>query len=280
MNDPVLHAIERWTEKGMIGPEVASSLTAEATEWAERSGSRSAQYAVATAGAVVAVIAAATFLSWAWPTLEDTGQAIVLGLIGVGLQAIGLGVEGRIRWRPVGYLLQVAGLAILLIAVVHSERVWSDGSAVAMLFGALALLTPLAMIPVTAPRNSFMPAVHTAFGYAFLFLFLDRALGLEWEQSIWVLDLVLIASLVAFAMRFRRDPEGSGWAVGALVAALFAGMILVILTGVGPLDRGEDAVLGADLWYLVIAVLTLWGIHQPDPHLRRPWYPGVLSWLV
>ena len=41
-------------------------------------------------------------------------------------------------------------------------------------------------------------------------------------------------------IRFQRDPEGSGWAAGALVAGLFAGMILILLTGLGPLDQSKS----------------------------------------
>jgi hypothetical protein len=144
----------------------------------------------------------------------------------------------------------------------------------------VALATPVVMIPMTVPRNSFMPAVHTAFGYGFLYLFLDRALGIGWEEAIWILDLVLVVSLVAFGLRFRRDPYGSSWAVGSLVAGLFAGMILVLLTGLGPLDRGDGAILGLDLWYALVVGLTVWAIHQPDEALRRSWYPAVLAWLV
>lgn len=280
MNDPVLHAIHRWAEKGLVGRETAAALTAEATEFGKRSDSRSAQYALATAAAIVSVIAAATLLRWAWPSLQAPGQAIMLGVIGIGLQAFGLRMEDGARWRPVGYLLQVAGLGILLLAVGHSERAWSDRTLAAMLIGAVALATPLVMIPFTAPRNAFMPAVHTAFGYAFLYLFLDRAVGMTWQEAIWVLDLVLIVSVVAFGLRFRRDPYGSSWAVGALVAGLFSGMVLMFLTGIGPLDRGDHAVLGLDLWYGVVVAITLWGIHQPRPELKRAWYTSVLAWLV
>ncbi len=280
MSDHVQDAIGRWVEKGLVTPEQASTLSDEAAEWGEAAGSRSAQYALATAAAIVSIVAAATFLGWAWTLLDRRGEALILAGVAVILQVLGLKIEHRTRWRPVAYLLQVAGLGILLLAVGHSERAWADRSPVAAGFAFLALAIPLAMVPVTSYRNQFMPAVHTAFGYGFLYLFLDRALGMDWEEAIWVLDLVLMASLTFFALRFRRDPEGSGWAVGALVAGLFAGMILILLTGLGPLDRGDEAILGLDLWYGVVVLLTLWGIHQPDPGLSRPWYGTVLAWLV
>ncbi|MDH3223248.1 MAG: DUF2157 domain-containing protein, partial [Gemmatimonadota bacterium] len=280
MSDHVQDAIGRWVEKGLVSPEQASSLSEEAADWGKAAGSRSAQYALATAAAIVSIVAAATFLGWAWTLLDRRGEALILAGVAVTLQVLGLRIEHRTRWRPVAYLLQVAGLGILLLAVGHSERAWADRSPIAAGFAFLALATPLAMVPLTSQRNQFMPAVHTAFGYGFLYLFLDRALGMDWEEAIWVLDLVLLASLAFFALRFRRDPEGSGWAVGALVAGLFAGMILILLTGLGPLDRGDEAILGLDLWYAVVVLLTLWGIHQQDPSLSRPWYGGVLAWLV
>ncbi|NNM31505.1 MAG: hypothetical protein HKO53_00480 [Gemmatimonadetes bacterium] len=280
MSDPVQDAIGRWLEKDLVTPGQATALSNEAAAWTEEAGSRKAQYALATAAAVVSIVAAATFLGWAWSVLGRTGESLVLVAVAIALKGLGMYMEDRRRWRPVAYLLQVAGLGILTVAVAHSERAWADQSALGSLFGFIALATPLVMIPVTAQRNPFMPAAHTAFGYAFLYLFLDRALGLDWEEAIWILDLVLLASLAFFALRFRRDPEGSEWAVGALVAGLFAGMVLTLLTGLGPLDRGDEAILGLDLWYGLLVALTLWAIHQPDPALRRPWYGGILAWLV
>ena len=280
MSDSVSDAIRRWVGKGLLTEEQARTLHDEAAEWNEASSQRSAQYAVATAAAIVSVVAAGTFLSWAWRSFDESGQALVLVVVAVLLQGLGLRVEGRNRWQPVGYLLQTAGLGILLMAVGHSERAWADGSALAALFGTVALATPVVMIPVTASRNAFMPAVHTAFGYGFLYLFLDRALGMHWEEAIWILDMVMLVSLVLFALRFRRDPHGSAWAVAALVAGLFAGMVLILLTGLGPMDRGDDAVLGLDLWYGLVVGLTLWGIHQPSDDLKRPWYTAVLAWEV
>jgi hypothetical protein len=280
VSDHVRDAIHRWLEKGLVTHSQAEALEAEAAEWSKVAGSRSAQYALATAAAVVSIVAAATFLGWAWSVLGRTGESIVLAVVALVLQGLGMHIETRHRWRPVAYLMQVAGLGILFVAVGHSERAWADRSLWGGLFGFLALATPLVMIPVTSQRNSFMPAAHTAFGYGFLYLFLDRALGLDWEEAIWILDLVLLVSLAFFAMRFRRDPRGSEWAVAALVAGLFSGMVLTLLTGLGPLDRGDDAIIGLDLWYGLVVVLTLWAIHQPDPALQRPWYGGILAWLI
>lgn len=280
MSDQVQDAIDRWRGKQLITEEQAGALTREAEVWAREAGSRKAQYALATAAAVVSIVAAGTFLGWAWSVLGRTGESLVLAAVAVALQGLGMFMEARHRWRPVAYLLQVAGLGILVVAVAHSERAWVDGSPLGALFGVLALATPLVMIPVTAQRNAFMPAVHTAFGYAFLYLFLDRALGLDWEEAIWILDLVLLVSLAFFALRFRRDPEGSEWAAAALVAGLFAGMVLTLLTGLGPLDRGEKAIVGLDLWYGLLVALTLWAIHQPNHALHRSWYGQILAWLV
>ena len=280
MSDQVQDAIGRWLEKDLITQGQADALSGEAATWSREAGSRKAQYALATAAAIVSIVAAATFLGWAWSALGRMGESLVLAAVGLVLQGLGIRLEARFRWRPVAYLLQVAGLGILLVAVAHSERAWADQTPLGALIGVLALATPLVMIPVTAQRNSFMPAAHTAFGYAFLYLFLDRALGMRWEEAIWILDLVLLVSLGFFALRFRRDPEGSEWAVAALVAGLFAGMVLTLLTGLGPLDRGDDAILGLDLWYGIVVGLTLWAMHQPDPALRRPWYGGLLAWLV
>ena len=260
MSDSVSDAIRRWVGKGLLTEEQARTLNDEATEWNEASSQRSAQYAVATAAAIVSVVAAGTFLSWAWRSFDESGQALVLVVVAVLLQGLGLRVEGRNRWQPVGYLLQTAGLGILLMAVGHSERAWADGSALAALFGTVALATPVVMIPVTASRNAFMPAVHTAFGYGFLYLFLDRALGMHWEEAIWILDMVMLVSLVLFALRFRRDPHGSAdgrlprWSPDSSPA-----MVLILLTGLAQWTGGDDAVLGLDLWYGLVVGLTLWG---------------------
>jgi hypothetical protein len=258
-------------------------LREEAIAHAGQAGRRWAQYALAITGAAVLVIAAGVFVDWAWPVMGAGSRAILLAAVGGVLIALGLYLESRDRYIPVSYLLQTAGLVVLLIACAYSGQAWVDGSIGGIIVGILALATPLVLASAAIRRNPVMPAVHTALGYAFLFLFLDRSTTLSNDTVIWILDAVLIVSSVLLVLRLRteaRHGEPPAWLLNAFIASVYAGLVLVFVTAAGPLDLRDNAVWALDLWLVVAAALTLWGIHAAPPGLHRAWYGRQLALCV
>jgi hypothetical protein len=96
---------------------------------------------------------------------------------------------------------------------------------------------------------------------------------------VWILDgvLALMALLLILELRRADDPEDTEWALYAFVTAMYAGFVLIALTGIGPFDLETDAVYPMDLWLLGIVALALWGIHLAPPTLRRGWYERQLA---
>lgn len=281
--DAVHDAIERWRERGLVDDALAGRLREEAVEHEGRSERRWAQYALAITGAIVLIIAAGVFLDWAWPVMGAGARAVLLAVVGGLLIALGIYMESRDRYIPVSYLLQTAGLVVLLIACGYSGQAWVDGSAGGIVVGLLALVTPLVLASLSIQRNPVMPAVHTALGYAFLFMFLDRSTTLSTDTNIWILDGVLLVSTLILVFRLRaaaRSGDPPAWLLNAFVASVYAGLILVFATAAGPLDLRDDAAYAMDLWLIVATALTLWGIHAAPPGLHRAWYGRQLALCV
>ena len=276
-------ALERWQRKGLIAAEQVETLRAEASEHAHRSSRSTFQYVLASTGALILLVAAGVFADWLWPRLELGGRAVVLGVVGVAVHIIGLFVGGRERWRAASYVLQITGLLILLGTYAYSEGAWPDASLGGIVIGLLALLTPL----VTAPRSFLrrdpvMPAAHLALALAFLATFLWRTFGMSGDVIIWILDgvLAVLALLLVFELRRARDAEETEWALNAFVTAMYAGFVLVALTGLGPLRLESRTVYPMDVWLLLMVMLTLWGIHDAPPMLQRTWYEKQLALAV
>ncbi|HSM62278.1 MAG TPA: DUF2157 domain-containing protein, partial [Longimicrobiales bacterium] len=204
----VHEAIDRWEHKGLVGGEVAGALRRETSAEAEAGAGRFGQYVLAGTGAVVLLIAGGVFLDWSWPRMSPSVRSLVLALAGFAVHAGGVRLEGRGRWRPASYLMQTAGLGLLLFAAVYSEQAWVDRTPGAVVVGILALAVPLVLAPRSFRRNVVMPAVHFCAGLAFLAVFLDRALGLSDDGLVWTLDAVLLASTLVFSRLLLRDPDG------------------------------------------------------------------------
>jgi len=68
--------------------------------------------------------------------------------------------------------------------------------------------------------------------------------------------------------------------LAAFAVSLWAGLVLALMTGVGPLDMGEDAVLAMDVWLLLVVAVTLWGIHLSPSEFRRAAYETNLALCV
>lgn len=264
-------ALERWEAARLVSPEQADDLRAEAEAHAEREGRRRGQYLVGITAAVVLILAAGAFTSWAWPQLARGARSTVLAVVGIAVAVAGRALEDRTRWRPAAYLLQTGGMVVLLMAFVHSGEAWSDGSPGGLVVGLLALATPLLAAPGALGRRGPMPAVHAALSLAFLAVFLDRATTLSGDAIVWILDGVLVAMTALLLVRLRRVAAGeeAPWALPAFVGAVYAGLVLVVSTAVGPFGLESDAVWAADAWLAVVTGLTLWGLHRAPPALQR-----------
>jgi hypothetical protein len=258
-------------------------VAAHATE----STGRLSQYLLAVTGAVALVLAGGVFLDWAWPLLGERGRTGVIVLAGVAVLVAGTALEARRRWRPAAYLMQTAGASLLLAAYVYSEEAWTDGSLGGRVVGFLALATPIVLSPRAMRRNVVMPAVHLALGLGFLAVFLDRATTLSGDATVWVLDAVLLVTILGIVGLLRSDPEGERWpwALNAFVMGMGAGFVLVSITAFDVLSLSDEGLLALDAWLAISVALTLWGVHHAPPGLRRGWFGRLLAleclaWIV
>lgn len=281
-NDRVREALDRWEAKGMLPPEVGARLRAEAEEERARSGRRLSQYALAATGALVLVVAVGVLADWLWPLMGAGARSVVLAALGVGVHALGTTLEARRGWRPAGYLLQTAGLVVLLGAFLHSEERWADASAGGVVVGVLSLVTPILAAPRALRRNAVMPAVHLALAFAFLAVFLHRATNLSADTIIWILDGVMVVTAVLLVLQLARsrDVRAPDCVLYAFVAALYTTLVLLVATGLGPLGLRDDTVWAVDVWLAVVVILSLWGIHGAPRALRRDWFEGQLAACV
>ena len=282
----VLEAISRWERKALIQEDLAETLRSEVDETSAAGTARLAQYVLAATAAVVLLIAAGVFVDWAWPRMDDRARTVFLAAVGIGVHLWGARIEATRRWLPAALLMQASGLGVLAFAIIYSERAWADGTAGAIILGVLGLVVPLVLAPRTLRGSTVMPAVHLCFALEFLALFLDRATPVSGNAIIWIIDGVLVAAIVVLVALMRRDPEGKihPWTLNAFAASLYAGFVLVVLTGDQPLDLQEDVAYALDVWLLLVAGVTLWGIHRAPPGLRRDWFEdqlalAMLAWI-
>lgn len=275
-------AIDRWEADGLVSTELAVRLRVEVGRSSEDGTRQLSRYVLAATAAVVLLIAGGLFLDWAWPLVGEGVRAAFLAAVGVGVHFLGARLEWQRRWVPASFLMQTAGLGLVLFALAYSERAWPDASAPSLIAGAAALVWVLAVSARAIRRSAFMPAVHLVALLGYLALFLERSTPLSREGIVWTLDGVLVVAASLLVVLLRGDPSGREhpWALNAFVAALYAGFVLVLATGLGPLDLGRDAALPLDLWLFGVAALTLWGIHRAPEDLRRDWFGTQLAWVL
>jgi len=281
--DGQIHAaIDRWERAHLIAPETAAAMREEVGRHAQSSARRLSQYVLALTGAVVLVIAGGVFLDWAWPLLSEETRSAVLACVGFGVLVLGVRIESSRRWLPASLLMQTAGVALLLVSYVYSERAWPDQTIGGMLVGLAALVTPILLTARAMRRSLVMPAVHMAAGFAFLAVFLDRSTPLPRDAIVWALDLVLAGAILVMVRLLVRDPDGDThpWALNAFTASMAAGFVLVSITAFDTLSMSDEGFLPLDVWLLLCAALTLWGIHRAPPGLRRSWFERLLAWEV
>jgi hypothetical protein len=259
---------------------VAEALRGELVEQTAGETRRWSQYALAATGGAVLIIAGATFLSWAWPEMGYGGQSLTLGIIGLFILGLGLRLHGRGRWGPVAYLLQLAGPVLLIMALAYSENAWPDRSFGGIVAGGLGLLIPVALLALTLRRDPVLAALHAVLAFLFLFLFLDRALGLELQTCLWILDGVLVLGLVFLAIRLR-DESSPEWALNFFTALLYATPVLLVLSGEVLWELEEWTIIPLDLWLVIAALLSLWAMQEGAPvQLKRDWYERQLAYCL
>ncbi|MHB1191714.1 MAG: hypothetical protein ACYC6F_01595 [Longimicrobiales bacterium] len=278
----VSEALERWEEKALITPELARRLRHEAADASVSATARLGQYVVAATAAIVTVIAGALFLQWAWPRMDAAAHTWALAAVGLAVHLWGVRLEIRRRWFPAALLMQTAGLGLLLSAAIYSDNAWADETPGGIAVGIAALAVPFVLGPWSLRRNVAMPAVHLAFAFGFITVFLDRATPLSADAIVWVLDGVLVLVAAVMVTLLHRDPDGRRhpWALNAFVMAIYAAAVLAFFTAIGPLDAGTGAAYPLDVWLLLVVVLTLWGIHRAPEGLRRDWFEVQLAWCL
>lgn len=281
MGSDIQQTLDRWNAKGLIDAELAQTLAAEAKVAERAHGKRTVQYFLAASAAVIVMVAAGVFLSVAWPSLGEGVRTAVLVAGGFAMLVGGKSLEGRSGLAPVGYLLQTAGMGLLLFAYVYSENAWGNDSPLRFAIAAMAFLTPLLTVMLAIRSNHVMPAVNAGFAYAFLMVALHR-LGIDAETGLWIVDAALLATLAVLAHRLlrSRDPESRQWELSAFIASLFAGFPLVGFTAAEAMNLNDQAVFALDLWWAVTVAVVLWAMHAAPVWLRRPWYETLLAGCV
>jgi len=276
-------AIDRWVAAGLIDAETAFELRADVERHASGETRTLSQYLVAATAGTILLIAAGVFLDWAWPLLGDGARSFLLAAAGVAAVVTGVALEGRTRrWLPAAYLLQTSGLGLLLTAFIYSERAWADATGGGLVVGILSLAVPIVLTPRSMRRNAVMPAVHLAMGLVFLAVFLDRAVHLSGDETVWVLDGVLAVALLVLARTLRQEGglERNPWVLNAFVTSMTAGFALVGMTAVGPLDLSDQAVWPLNAWLFLAAALAYWGIESGPDAMPRAWLGQLLAYLL
>jgi hypothetical protein len=277
---PVFQALSRWERKDLLDRELAEALREEVEEEIRGESRRWSQYLLAATGGAVLIVAGGTFLAWAWPEMGFAGQSITLAVVGFLVIGLGMWLPNRGKWVPVAYLLQIAGSVLILMALIHSEKAWADGTLGGWCVGVLGLLLPVALFWRAFREDGVLAGLQAALSFLFLFVFLDRALGLSEETILWILDGVMLVGLGVLAYRLR-DPEVPHWVLSVFLALLLSTLILIIFSADIIWGLEADSIFPLDVWLLTVAGLSLWGLQESAPvHLRRGWYEHQLALCV
>jgi len=103
-SNPVLRALGRWVQKGLLAEETARILREEVEEDLLREGQRWTQFALAATAGAILIIAGATFLAWAWPEMGYAAQSLSLAVVGALVVALGVRLLGPSGLVPSGPL--------------------------------------------------------------------------------------------------------------------------------------------------------------------------------
>jgi len=280
LRETVSGAIERWRSKGLIDEATSRALIAETREHARGQARSRTRYVIAAVAAVLVVIAAARFVDQVFPLLTLEWRTIITAAAGLVLHAVGVRIGVGERVKAVGVLMQLGGMWILLVAGFTSEEIWAAGTVEGVLVGVSALAVAIASGPVSLRQGEFVPGLTLPFSFIFLWLFLDRARGLEAATGLWVLDAVMLGVLVLLGRRLVRSPKGKGerWVLFAISTAAFATFVLITLTA-AELDAGDAIFYPLDLWWAILVGLCWTGWRRRVAGFES-WYEAQLTLLV
>jgi hypothetical protein len=279
-SNPVLRALGRWETKDLISPNLAGSLREEVEGELEGESQRWAQFTLAATGGAILIIAGATFLAWVWPEMGYASQSLTLGVIGILVLGAGVRLLGPPRLIPVAYLLQISAPVLIIMALAYSENAWPDQTFGGVVAGVVSLAFPLVIISLALRKDPVLGALQAVFSFLFLFLFLDRALGLDMRTSLWVLDGVGLLGLGWLGYRLR-DPQGPDWTLDTFLALLYASLILIFISGEVLWDLESFIIIPADVWLLTVAGISVWAMQEGVPvHLERDWYERQLAYCI
>jgi hypothetical protein len=279
-SNPVLRALGRWETKDLISPEVAGALREEVEGELEGESQRWAQFILAATGGAILIIAGATFLAWVWPEMGYASQSLTLGVIGILVLGAGVRLLGPPRLIPVAYLLQISAPVLIIMALAYSENAWPDQTFGGVVAGVMSLALPLVIVGLALRKDPVLGALQAVFSFLFLFLFLDRALGLDMRTSLWVLDGVGLLGLGWLGYRLR-NPQGPEWTLDTFLALLYASLILIFISGEVLWDLESFIIIPADVWLLTVAGISVWALQEGVPvHLQRDWYERQLAYCI
>lgn len=279
-SNPVLRALGRWETKDLISPEVAGALREEVEGELEGESQRWAQFTLAATGGAILIIAGATFLAWVWPEMGYASQSLTLGVIGILVLGAGVRLLGPPRLIPVAYLLQISAPVLIIMALAYSENAWPDQTFGGVVAGVMSLALPLVIVGLALRKDPVLGALQAVFSFLFLFLFLDRALGLDMRTSLWVLDGVGLLGLGWLGYRLR-NPQGPEWTLDTFLALLYASLILIFISGEVLWDLESFIIIPADVWLLTVAGISVWALQEGVPvHLQRDWYERQLAYCI
>lgn len=279
-SNPVLRALTRWETKKLVSPELAGALREEVAVELQGESQQWAQFALAATGGAILMIAGGTFLAWVWPEMGYAGQSITLGIIGVLVLGLGVKLLGSPRLIPVAYLLQISAPILLVMALAYSENAWPDRTFGGVVAGVVSLALPFVIVILALRKDPVLGALQAALSFLFFFLFLDRALGLGMETSLWVMDGLGLLGLGWLGYRLR-DPQCPEWTLNTFLAFLYASLFLVFLSGELLWEMEEFVIIPADVWLLTVAGVSVWALQEGVPvHLRRDWYERQLAYCI
>lgn len=274
-------AITRWEAKGLVSPQQAAALRMEEEVQHAESARRWGQILVASLGAFALVLAAGLFAQRTWENLGEGARTALIVAAGAVTYVVGMVVFRRVVWRYSGMLLQTGGLGVVLFGLMYSTNAWPQGSVGAVGAGLVALALPAGLALWSFREGVIMAGIHTALSFGFLAVFLHRAFGLEFDAVVWFLDGAALASVGIFWAGIRRWPaEYTDHALVSFAVSMWAGLVLALVTGLGPLEMEENAILAMDLWMVLIVAITLWGIHRSPSEFRRDAYETNLALSV
>lgn len=274
-------ALTRWEAKGLLTPDEATRLRAEAQVEHRASTRRRGQLLVAILGAIALIMAAGLFVERSWGALSWTARSLILVAGGGASWFLGWAAQRREGWEVPGVLLQGGGQVVILMGLAYSSNPWPSGSPGAWGAGLAALVALVVLGPLGFHEGLLMSGIQTAISILYVALFLDRALDLDADTIVWCLDAVVVLAIAAQLLWIPRwEAEARDRALMALTTSLWVGLVLVVTTAFGPLDERISGILAADVWLGLIAGLTLWGIHRAPHELRRDAYEVNLALCV